>query len=228
MRQVVDHQLPAQLAVQRTQPRRHESREIALDDPLLQRRRARCRLNDVQQPRPCKVSHLALMMNIIHQDIEKREIPPLRPPRKLIPTTAPRPCRRIIARLPLMVAQLLRQPMMFPRIRIRTLEPRRQDLRIQPDLGSDVESELHHPRLGVQAQAHAVDTCDAHEEVREAGGEGRVFCKGLFFAFDEGGEEEDSFFDNPFVMGGCCDLADGDINLLQRGVLNTWMGKGAA
>lgn len=60
---------------------------------------------------------------------------------------------------------------------------------------------------------YVVDICDVYEEVCEVGGEGWVFCKGFFFVFDEGGEEEDSFFDNLFVMGGCCDFVDGDINL---------------
>src|SRR3569833_370327 len=70
---MVDDELAAELAVQGAQARGHEGREIALHYPLLQRHRARGGFDDVEESRPREVADFALMMDVVHQDVDVGE-----------------------------------------------------------------------------------------------------------------------------------------------------------
>lgn len=197
---VIDNQLAAELAVQCTQSRSHQSRQIALDNPLLQRPRAGCRLDNVQQAGPRKVAHFPLMVDIVHQDIKEGEIGSLGAADE-----------RITA-ISVFLISVGSGPL--------RLEPGREDGRVEADLGGDVEGEFDDTGLGIEAQAHAVYAGDAHQQVRQAGGEGGVLDKGLLLALDEGCEEQDGLLNDPLVVGCRGDLADWDVDLLDRGVLD--------
>lgn len=103
------------------------------------------------------------------------------------------------------------------------LEPCWQNTRVQPNLGGNVEGELDNTRLGVQAQAHAVNTGDSNKEVRQTGGKCLVLDKSLLLALDKSRKEKDGLFDDPLIVRSRSDLADGDVDLLDRAVLNTRM-----
>lgn len=149
------------------------------------------------------------MMDIIHQDIKQRKVGSLRPPDK---------CFAII---------LVLLPLLERHAAVR-LEPCWQDTRVQPDLGGDVECKLDNARLGIQAEAHTVNAGDADEEIGQAGGKGLVLDESLLFALNQSRKEEDSFLDDPLIVRSRGDLADGDIDLLERAVLDAWVRKRSA
>lgn len=103
------------------------------------------------------------------------------------------------------------------------LEPCWQNTRVQPNLGGNVECELNNTRLSIQAQAHAINTGDSNKEVRQTGGKGLVLDKSLLLALDKSRKEKDGLFDDPLIVRSRSDLADGDVDLLDRAVLNAWM-----
>lgn len=209
MRQVVNDQLAAQLTVQGPKTGCHERRQVALHDPLLQGRRARRSLDNVQQPRSSKVSHFALVVDIIHEDVEQREIHSLHSTSKSLPL------------IKILEAVLARR-------RLGRLEPSGKYRGVETDLGRDVEGQLNHARFGIQAESNTIDSGNAYEQIGQAAGKRRVLNKGLFLAFDERREEEDSFLDDPFVVGGGGDFANGDVDLFDGGILNTGMGEGTS
>ena len=82
IRRMVDDELAAQLTIQSTQTGSHQGRKITFDNPLLQLDRARCGLDDVQQTGPGKVAHFAFMVDVVHEQVEEREVLLLCPPRE--------------------------------------------------------------------------------------------------------------------------------------------------
>lgn len=213
VRKVVDDELAAQLAVQRAEPRGHQRREVALDDPLLERHGARGALDDVEEPRARKVADAALVLDVVHQHVEEREVLLLHAAREALPVVLGVPLlRRGAGR----AAGLVR------------LEPHIQYVRQEPDLGGDVKGQLDNLGLGVAPQAYAVLPRDAHEQVRQAGGEVVVLDEGLLLGLDQRGEEEDGLPDDVLVVRGGGDLADGHVDLLDGGELDARVGQGPA
>ena len=149
-------------------------------------------------------------MDVVRHDVEQGEISSLR-------TTSKPP--------PLVVADALP-----PRVRMVALrlEPCWQDLGLQLDLCCNIEDELHDPRLGIQAQADGVGSCDAAEEMGQAGREGGILDKRLLLALDESSEEQDGLLDDPLIARSRGNLADGDVYLSEGGKLDARMGQRAA
>lgn len=207
MRRVVNHELAAQLAVEGAQARRHQGRQVALDDPLLKENRARSGLDQVKQAGTSKVSDLTLVVDEVHQQVEEGEVLLLGPAGKLLAVVElPRVWTGILARL----------------------EPGGQDVGVEADLGGDVEGELDDAALRVGAQAEAVRARDAHQEVGQAGGEGVILNKGFLLTLDKTRKEENGLFDDPFVGGAQGDLGHRDVDLFGGGEGDARMGKGTA
>lgn len=149
------------------------------------------------------------MMDIVHEDVKQRKVGSLCPPNKRF--------ANILVLLPLLERHAAVR-----------LEPCWQDTRVQPNLGGDVECELDNARLGIQAEAHTINAGDADEEVGQAGGKSLVLDESLLFALNQSRKEEDSFLDDPLIVRSRGDLADGDVDLLERAVLDAWVWKRSA
>src|SRR3954470_6515291 len=66
--------LLSQLTVKCTEASSHEGGQVALNQPFLQVFRPRCGLNNVEQPRTSKITSSSPVVNIVHQEIEQREL----------------------------------------------------------------------------------------------------------------------------------------------------------
>ena len=146
VREMIDDELPAKLAIQSTQASSHQRGQVTFHNPLLESHRVGRRLNNVEQSRPRKVANPALVLNVVHQYVEQGEVLLLGP--------AGEPLTVIKASV-VMLRELLR------------LEPDVEDARLESDLRRDVEGELDDLGLGVMAEPNAILARDAHEEVRQ-------------------------------------------------------------
>ena len=201
---VVDDQFATQLTIQSAKTSGHEGREIALDDPLLEGNRSGCCFNYVEKTRPGKVANLAIVVNVIDEEVEQGEVLLLRSTSKS-----------------LAAVQLQLLPLLRP-VRLR-LEPGRQDIGIESDLGGDIESELHDAGFGVGAQTDAVRACDTDEQVRQTGRKGVVLHKGLLLALDQRGEEQDGLLDDPFAKRASRYLGYWNVDLFRGGEGDAWV-----
>lgn len=154
----------------------------------------RGRFDDVEETGASEIADSALMVDIVHQEIEERKVFLLRLASKLF-------------------SFILELVILRPGACM-DLEPSRQDLGLEPDLGGDIKSQLNNLDLGVQAQTNTVGAGNADQQVGQARREGIVLYEGLFLAVDEAGEEQHGFLDNPLIVRGSCDLGDGDVDLL--------------
>ena len=144
------------------------------------------------------------MVNVVHEDIEERKVGLLCSSNKSIAI--------VVVLLPVL-----------ERYAAMRLEPCWKNTRVQANLGGDIEGKFDDARLGIKAQSHTVQTGDSHEEVCQTGGEGLVFDKSFLFTFDQSRKEKDGLLNDPFVIRGRGDLANGNVDLLDRAVLDTWM-----
>lgn len=177
---MINDQLAAQLTVEGAQASGHQCREITLHYPLFQLDRIRGRLDNVEQTGAGEISHFALVVNVVHEKIEEREV--------------------LLLCLSSEFLSLILGFILLARLVLMGLEPCWQYVWLQTDLGSDVEGNLHHPDFGFGAQSNTVGACDADQKVGQARREGFIFDESLLFALDQGCEEGNGLLDNPFIV----------------------------
>jgi hypothetical protein len=146
------------------------------------------------------------VVDVVHQEVEQWEVFSLCAPRKLV------------------VFLLLR--ILITRLTLSRLEPGGQDLGLQPDLSGDVESQLDHPRLGINTQPQTVGARDADQQIRETRRKGIVLDEGLLLALYQGSKEQDGLLDDPLIVRRRRNLGDGYVYLLAGGKGDAWVRQG--